>query len=53
MNNRINSIPSGGAGLLLLAVAAAPILIKKCKPVVKAAGEALIKAGNAVQKAAT
>jgi hypothetical protein len=50
MNNR--NIPSGGAGLLLLALAFAPVVIKKCKPAVKAVGEALVKAGTAVQKVA-
>jgi hypothetical protein len=52
MYNRTN-IPSGGAGLLLLAIAVAPVIIKKCKPAVKAVGEALVKAGAAVQKAAS
>jgi len=51
MNNRA-PIPTGGAGLLLIAIAVAPLVIKKCKPAVKAVGEALVKAGNAVQKAA-
>ena len=51
MYNRSN-IPSGGAGLLLIAIALAPAVIKKCKPAVKAVGEALVKAGTAVQKSA-
>ncbi len=51
MYNRMNS-PTGGAGLLLVAIAFAPVVIKKCKPAVKAVGEALVKAGTAVQKVA-
>jgi len=51
MNGRVN-IPSGNAGLFLIAIAFAPLILKKCKPAAKAVGEALIKAGNAVQKMA-
>jgi hypothetical protein len=51
MNNRIH-IPSGNAGLFLLAIALAPLVLKKCKPVAKALGENLVKAGEAVQKMA-
>ena len=51
VNNRI-VFTSGSASLLLVAVAVAPIIIKKCKPAVKAVGASLVKAGNAVQKLA-
>jgi len=51
MNSRSN-IPSPGAGLILLALALAPVVIKKCKPAIKKLGEALSKAGTVVQKAA-
>jgi len=50
--NKGTNVPSGPAGLLLLAIAFAPVVIKKCKPAVKAAGIALAKAGAAVQKVA-
>ena len=50
MNNRIN-YPTGGAGLLLLAIAVTPTLIKKCKPGIKRMGIALAKAADAMQKA--
>ncbi len=51
MNKGVN-IPPGPLGLVLIAIAFAPVVIKKCKPAVKAVGEALIKAGTAVQKSA-
>jgi hypothetical protein len=51
MNNRMN-IPSGGAGLVLLAVALTPVVLKKCKPAIKVVGESLERFGQTVQKAA-
>lgn len=51
MNNR-TQIPTGGAGLLLVAIAVAPIVIKKCKPAIRVFGESLSKAGTACQKLA-
>ena len=49
MNNR-TQIPTGGAGLLLVALAVAPIVIKKCKPAIRTIGESISKAGDAVQR---
>jgi len=51
MYNRMN-FPSGAPAILLVAVAVAPVVIKKCKPAVVALGNALVKAGNAVNKVA-
>ncbi len=49
MNNRTN-IPTGAAGLILVAVALAPAVLKKCKPAAKVVGASLIKAGQAFEK---
>jgi hypothetical protein len=51
MNNRYQA-PSGVPGVLMIAVALAPFVIKKCKPAVVAVGKALVKAGTAIQKTA-
>ncbi len=51
MNGR-TSFPSGPAGLLLIAVAFAPLAIKKCKPAIKFVGETLERAGKTVQRIA-
>ena len=51
MSNRPN-IPFGSPSLIIIAVAFAPLIIKKCKPAVKLVGETLVKAGNTVQKMA-
>ncbi len=47
-----SSIPPGKAGLVVLAVATLPILLKKCKPLVKVVGSGLTKFGEAMTKAA-
>lgn len=45
-------IPLGRGGLLVLAVAAIPILISKCKPVAKQVGEKLKEWGDKLEKEA-
>ena len=47
-----SSIPPGKAGLIVLAVATLPILLRKCKPLVKVVGSGLTKFGEAMTKAA-
>lgn len=51
MSNRPN-IPFGSPGVVLIALAFAPVVIKKCSPAVKAVGKAIEKAGIGVQKIA-
>ena len=45
-------IPPGPAGLFVIALACAPLVIKKFKPAIKLAGETLVKVGHAIQKTA-
>jgi hypothetical protein len=47
---RTGVIPPGKAGLVMLAVAFVPVAIKACKPLVRAIGRGLKKAGEAAER---
>lgn len=45
-------IPGGQGGLLLLAVAAVPIVLNRCKPLAKKVGEKMVEWGEKIQNEA-
>lgn len=45
-------IPPGRAGVIMLAVAFAPLVLRKLKPVTRAVGEGLVKAGETLRRIA-
>lgn len=45
-------VPPGKAGLLMLAFALVPIVLKEAKPLVRAAGRGLRRLGEAVERVA-
>jgi hypothetical protein len=49
---RPTSIPPGRAGLIVLAIAFAPLVLSASKPLVRAAGRGLRKLGEAVENLA-
>jgi hypothetical protein len=51
MSNRPN-IPFGSPGVVIIALAFAPAIIKRCRPAVKVIGKAIEKAGIGVQRIA-
>ncbi len=51
MSNRPN-IPFGSPGVVIIALAFAPVIIKHCRPAVKVIGKAIEKVGVSVQRIA-
>jgi hypothetical protein len=45
-------VPPGAAGLVVLAVAAVPIVVKHFRPIIRRVGKGLVRAGERVQKMA-
>lgn len=49
---RHRPIPSGTTGLIVLAVAAVPLVLSRCKPLAKRVGEKLVSWGEELKKEA-